>query len=442
MSEHRMSESAPDEAESDGELFRRVREFYDPVKARYGDVAAQYYENRGQIEQALAEWSTAAALGDIAIDSKYCQSMLKSVNASDCDRLEAQIRWAKTHAISLDDDDSVRFQPYDGCRKITIGYHCCWWDSSTIRGQGIPFIANHDRFKFRIIGYSLGACDRSITQHFDEFVDVTNLTHEEFARRVRSDKVDVFIEFTGFSPFHRFAAMGARCAPVQISYLNHAGTCGVPNVDYVLADEAAASPKLDQYYTEEVFRLPGTFFNFNYDWDEFPDAGPPPHLKNGVVTFGCFGSQSKINDAQIYIWAKLLISVANSRLFLRNMGLASAANREFMMRRFKQWGIHENRLRLDPGGDRYSILANYAEVDITLDTWPYNGGNTIAESVWAGRAGYNAKGRGLRFLLRRIAHTSFRLSGFDSRRRRPVYRNCSTSCGRQGSTQSPEEKTP
>jgi predicted O-linked N-acetylglucosamine transferase (SPINDLY family) len=30
------------------------------------------------------------------------------------------------------------------------------------------------------------------------------------------------------------------------------------------------------------------------------------------------------------------------------------------------------------------ILTSYSEVDISLDTWPYCGGNTVAESLWQG----------------------------------------------------------
>ncbi len=368
----------------DWDFCQLVRRFYAPFVGYYANTAGDFYENRGQIEQALAEWQAAQRLDNEDIDSKACQALLKSVNATAEERLGAQRLWAKKHALKPRSGfETPSIEAYPG-RRISLAYACAWWDSSTIRGQAIPFISKHDRSKFRVIAYSRDACDKSITQHFDEFRVIRKMSNEEFVRLVQKDKIDVLVEFTGFSPHNRYGAMGARCAPVQISYLNHAGTCGVDSVDYVVADEIAAPLGTEQFYTERIIRLPGTFFNFNYDWDRFPDSGPPPSMRNGYVTFGCFGSQSKINDAQIYMWAKLLRSIPNSVLFLRNRGLNSERDRAFMTRRFGQWGIEASRLRLEPGGARESILESYSEVDISLDTWPYNGGNTIAESLWQG----------------------------------------------------------
>jgi protein O-GlcNAc transferase len=166
----------------------------------------------------------------------------------------------------------------------------------------------------------------------------------------------------------------------------------VKNVDYILADQVAAPEGIDQYFTEKIYRLPSTFFVFNYDWDEFPKVEKPPHLKRGYITFGCFGSQSKVNDAVIKLWADVLHAVPNSKLFLRNMGLKTLENRKFMERRFARWGIPSNRLRLQPGGSREEIKANYNDVDISFDTWPYCGGNTIAESQWMGVPVVSLKG--------------------------------------------------
>jgi len=368
----------------DAPFCQALRRFYSPLTAYHADVAADFYEGRGQVDQALNEWRRAEELNSEAVDSKACQAALKAVSIGDRERLELQLQWANRHAISLHDQDSVRFRALDAGRRITVGYMCSFWDSPTIRGQAIPFISNHDRSRFRVVGYALEKCDASITQHFEEFRIVKKLSHVELAGMIRQDGCDALVELTGFSPHHRHAVMGARCAPVQITYLNHAGTSGVANVDYVVADDISAPGELNSYFSEKILRLPGTFFNFNYEWDDFPDSGPPPSLATDHVTLGCFGSQSKINDAQIYMWARLLLALPSTRLFLRNQGLATPENRDFMIRRFRQWGIDASRLRLEPGGDRASILKNYREVDVSLDTWPYNGGNTIAESLWQG----------------------------------------------------------
>jgi protein O-GlcNAc transferase len=55
-----------------------------------------------------------------------------------------------------------------------------------------------------------------------------------------------------------------------------------------------------------------------------------------------------------------------------------------MMDRFRRFGIGADRLRIEGGTDRQSLLKCYADVDVTLDTWPYCGGNTIGESFWQG----------------------------------------------------------
>ncbi len=373
-----------EEGESVRDYLAKAAHYYQKKATTLPDELARRHEDRGQVDHAIEYWSMFKGQKNHLIDSLKVQAMLKSPYIDHKGMLQDHLDWAADHAVSLPDDDFVRFRKYDGQRKIRVGYACCWWDSSTIRGQGIPFIAEHDRFKISPVGYSLGMCDSSITKHFDEFYDVSTLSDLDLAKKIRADEIDVFMEFTGFSPLHRFGAMGARCAPVQISYLNHTGTSGVKNVDYVIADHTAAPPHIDQYFTEEVYRLPSTFFVFNYDWDEFPEIAEPPHLKRGYITFGCFGSQSKVNDGVIKLWADVLHAVPDSRLFLRNMGLKTLENRRFMERRFARCGIPSSRLRLQPGGTREEIKANYNEVDISFDTWPYCGGNTIAESQWMG----------------------------------------------------------
>ena len=155
-------------------------------------------------------------------------------------------------------------------------------------------------------------------------------------------------------------------------------------MDYIFADAISVLPEEDQFFTEKVWRLPGCFLSYTYDPKRLPQIAPVPSKSRGYVTFGYFGSGGKLGDELIAIWARVMNCVPNSRIYLRNHQLNSESNREFMVERFSRHGIEAERIRIESGAEREEILRSYSEVDISLDTWPYCGGNTVAESLWQG----------------------------------------------------------
>ncbi|MEP7305689.1 MAG: glycosyltransferase [Acidobacteriota bacterium] len=350
-------------------------------KAVYDDFATLYYR-RGQIRQALEMCERA---DDSSSDLLACRAVLRLPAATANDPLAMQQRWAAKHVMApAIASANLPRRADQGDRMIRIGYHCAFMDSDTIRFQMSAVIKRHDRHEFTVIGYSPTEVAVDIRDAFDLVKVTGGLSDDQFAALVRADGIDIFVEMTGFSPLHRFGAMALRCAPIQITYINHLGTSGVPNVDYILADEVSLPVDEERSYTEKVWRLPGCFFCFNYDMVELPPVAPPPSRTNGFVTFGCFGSGGKINDDLIAIWARVLARVPDSRLYLRNQELTPRDNRQFMIDRFRRHGIAAERVRVAAGATRLEILRSYDEVDISLDTWPYCGGNTIAESIWQG----------------------------------------------------------
>jgi protein O-GlcNAc transferase len=171
-----------------------------------------------------------------------------------------------------------------------------------------------------------------------------------------------------------------------VSYLNHGGTSGVPNVDYLLADHISAPPEMDVdgCFTEQIYRLAGSFCCFDYDRLSAPPVTAPPSLARGSVTFGCFANGAKINEQLISCWAALLNRVPHSTLFIKNAQLDALDDQRFMFDRFRRFGVDADRLRIERGTDRQSLLKCYADVDIALDTWPYCGINTTGEAFWQG----------------------------------------------------------
>ena len=115
-----------------------------------------------------------------------------------------------------------------------------------------------------------------------------------------------------------------------------------------------------------------------------PDVAPPPCLRAGHLTFGCFASAYKLTEPTIAAYAAILRDAPASRLLLRNRTLDEASNRAALLGRFARHGIAAERLTLEGGAEHFDFLRGYDRVDVALDTFPYNGGTTTAEALWQG----------------------------------------------------------
>lgn len=371
--------------------FHRAAPRRDWMYADLYEFAGFRYDTRGQVDLAIAMWDRAHPPRNQKIDSLACEAMLKSPGATDEGLAARQRAWVKRY-IGKQPQIAWPRRPRD---RIRIGYHCNFMHGDTIRNMMREVMAAHDRTKFRIYGYSPIRPPQDIESAFDIWrhtptVDTAGdgpvCTDEKFIKMVKDDSIDIFVECTGFSPGHRFKAMSQRLAPVQVSYLNFTGTSQVPNIDYILSDEIStpSSGTSQQHYSEQIYRLPGCFFCFDYSKFDEPPITDSPHLRNGYITFGCFGSGAKFNTEWIEVWSKLLHRVPGSILRIQNAQLSHLTDRRFMAARFRAFGIPPERLALAGGVDRPTLLRIFSQIDINLDTWPYCGGNTVAESLWHG----------------------------------------------------------
>jgi glycosyltransferase involved in cell wall biosynthesis len=351
----------------------------------YKQVAA-LYDARGQIVQALDLLKRAEVLSDPTIDTIANYTILKEPSANYDDIRKVARHWARRHAKPIYGKGEPRFRRLNSDRKIRLGYHCSWMDSYVFHYIMGRVIQSHDRSKFEVFGYSHSPIPKNIAPLFDSTWRANSASDAEFVDKVRQDEIDVFVEVSGFSTFNRFSAMASRCAPVQISYVNHTGTTEIPNVDYVIADEIClpSDGKHDRHFSEAIYRLPSCFLCYDYEGVSCPPVAAPPFIKSKKITFGCFGTGSKINPQLIEWWVEILHRVPGSIMYVRNPQLDPLDNRRHMENCFQRYGIGPDRLRLEGGTDWFSLMKAYADVDIVLDTWPYNGGNSVAEPLWQG----------------------------------------------------------
>lgn len=220
-----------------------------------------------------------------------------------------------------------------------------------------------------------------IKPHFSAWTPLAGLNDEAAARHIHEDGVHILIDLAGHTADNRLPVFAWKPAPVQAAWLGYLATTGVSEIDYVLGDPHATPSEDVGQFSEKIWQLPDVWCCFTPP--QVPvEVNPLPALTAGRITFGSFNNLSKMNDAVVALWARVLKAVPGSRLFLKTRQLDDPIVCDAALRRFAVHGIAPERLLLEGASPRAELLAAYQRVDIALDPFPYGGGTTTFEVLW------------------------------------------------------------
>jgi predicted O-linked N-acetylglucosamine transferase (SPINDLY family) len=222
-----------------------------------------------------------------------------------------------------------------------------------------------------------------IKAHCHGWCSAVGLSDESLAQRIRDDGIDILIDLSGHTAHNRLPVFAWKPAPIQSTWLGYFATTGVAAIDYLIADPWTLPASEEVNFTETIWRLPETRLCFTPP-DISLEVTPLPAISNGHIVFACFNNLSKMNDAVVALWARILNAVPGSRIFLKALQLAEASVRQSVVQRFAVHGISAERLILEGFSSRAEYLATYQRVDIGLDPFPYTGGTTTVEALWMG----------------------------------------------------------
>lgn len=251
-----------------------------------------------------------------------------------------------------------------------------------------PLLEHCDRSRLEFIGYHTGTVEDATSARLRALAtDWRRVSHQSdaaLADIIRADAIDILIELSGHTRGNRLPVCARKPAPVVMTWLGYPNTTGLADVDYRLTDAIVDPPGTDRLYTEALVRLPDPFLCYRPP-DTAPPVTPPPCLEKGFITFGSFNNPMKITPTTCALWARILMSVPNSRLWLKGRYFSCDTTRAKYIKYFVAAGVEESRLviekRIDATTDH---LQRYSEIDIALDTYPYNGTTTTCEALWMG----------------------------------------------------------
>lgn len=246
-----------------------------------------------------------------------------------------------------------------------------------------------DPARVSAIAYTTNPADDRLTArikgHFAGWHSIVGLDDSTAAARIHADGIHLLVDLAGHTAHNRLPLFSWRAAPVQASWLGFFASTGVPEIDFVIADETGVPADHRQNFSEAVRYLPNTRLCFTApgsDTDIQP--GPLPALANGHVTFGCFQNMTKLNDGVLALWGQVFSALPDARLRLQSKQMGEPALREQMLDRLARHGIDPSRVTLTGPSSRADYLAAHRQVDVMLDSFPYGGGTTTCESLWMG----------------------------------------------------------
>lgn len=231
-----------------------------------------------------------------------------------------------------------------------------------------------------------------LKNHFASWNPVTGLTDQVLAKKIRSDGIDILIDLSGHTENNRLAMFAYKPAPIQASWIGYPGTTGLTAMDYYFADRFLLPPgRLDHFFTEKIVRLPA---NTPFNPTTFaPPVNPLPALSKGFVTFGSFNRPNKLSREVIALWSSLLRALPDSKMLLG--GMSESGHHDWLSALFEEEGIARDRLVFHPRTNIKDYLFLHHEVDLCLDTFPYNGGTTTQYALWMGVPTLTLIGKGM-----------------------------------------------
>jgi protein O-GlcNAc transferase len=392
-------------------VLRRQRRFEEALEVARETVAAFPESNRSAVRHATALWDAgdlSAALAERARSA--------TLEAFDWNHT-SQLTWMSLFDPSLDakgvlaihrDAFSRLSEPAGGPavfrngrerdRRLRVGYLSGDLMSGPPRQFLMPWLAAHDPLQVETFYYSSrGLYDPQMGEYqkiADHWANVAGWKAVRIAELVKHDQVDILVDLSGHFQENRLDVFPHRAAPVQVTYPHYPGTTGTESIQYILTDRWATPYGHEAEYAEIPYRLPSGYIV--YDAREVP-YGALPALSRGHITYGLFQRPGKLNEFVWDVIAEVLRETPNATLLVH---FASDELEEYdsaQQRRFTEplarRGIAKERLTFR--GNRFgrSHLDTVAEVDIALDSFPFNGQTTTCDCLWMGVPVVSLRGR-------------------------------------------------
>lgn len=271
-------------------------------------------------------------------------------------------------------------------RRLRVGYLSAHWHDANYMKPVWPLVNAQNRQNFEVFLFDDGPQPQPNWQWLNSEAQVEwigNLGNADAAAGIAEMQLDILVDLSAYSQPERLGVFVHRPAPIQIAWFNMYATSGLAEFDYIVGDRWVVHSHEQRHYTERCLQLPISYLTFRTN-HAAPEVVPAPSDAGGPFTFGCLGTLYKLTPLVLDAWSEILLQAPQAELLLSCRELKSPCNQQYILGELERRGVAPHRIRIAPPAPHYQFLEYYSQIDVALDTFPYNGGTTTMEAIWQG----------------------------------------------------------
>jgi predicted O-linked N-acetylglucosamine transferase (SPINDLY family) len=211
-------------------------------------------------------------------------------------------------------------------------------------------------------------------------IDIVELLHK--------DSVNILFDLSGHTGWNRLDVFALKPVEFQISYLGYPFTTGLKEMDFRISDKICEgslsdkSPCSQKYYSEKLLYMEDACF-LNYNSLHSIDIIDKQSTNDNIIRLGCFNRLSKISENMISLFKLILSQCKNVHLVFKSKAFLNNTVKTKFLSYFHSNEHHRVSI-IDCNLLHSHHLAEYNNIDISIDTFPYSGTTTTCESLYMG----------------------------------------------------------
>lgn len=249
-----------------------------------------------------------------------------------------------------------------------------------------PVLEHHDQTRF--VTYCFSNTPQSdqvadfLRERTQNWRSISTMNDDEVVEQVRRDEIDILVDLSGHTARHRLPVFARHPAPIQVTWLGYLNTTGLPAMDYRICDQHTDPSGSSEFlHTEQLVRMPHSQWCY-MPWHYTEIVREPGVQRPDTVLFASVNKERKISDECLALWLRVLSQVPHGRMLV--LDFPQVASRANFLKRVERHGIDPARVAVRGRETISEYFKTLAQVDIALDTFPYNGATTTLDTLWMG----------------------------------------------------------